>query len=488
MFRFSQLLVLVLAMGLLSCAVGPDYKPLSPSELKMPQQWHAQVAHNGSNTQLLQWWAQFKDPTLTKLIQAAVGSNPSLLDSLAKIKQAQASIGISKAAFYPSLSLTPSATLSNGGAGSVNIDGTPTPLLNNLTSGISGAYAGNIYSNWEIDLFGATRRSLEAAAMRLAATTLEWNDARVSLVSDVADNYVQYRVCQDLVATYQQQLSSNAETRRITALKITYGRNSQGDANQANASYFASQAMIEQESGQCRLLENKLISLTGLEYAALESQLKVTRIKVPVPQLLSIAAIPAAVLSQRPDVAAAEREVAAANADIGNAMAKRYPTLSLTGLIAFNPGASPLSWSLNPSLLLPITDGGYLASQVSLKRANYLQAVATYKTKVVAAVNEVEDALSRIAAATKQSAAQLQAADNYQAYFAIMNHKYQLGSINILDLELARSNMLSAQTSLYNVQLAQVRAWIALYKASGGSWDHDVAIRAPTLKTDGVND
>ncbi len=474
---FKALLLIIVALALSSCAVGPDYHPLSPSELKVPQQWHGRVAHNGSNQKLLNWWAQFHDPVLSKLIQAAIATNPSLLESLARIKQAKAMVGSSSAKFYPSLTLSPSMTLSNSGNATINIDGSTTPLLDGIGSGVTSSYRASIDSTWEIDLFGATRRSVEAAEARLQKSQLAWNDARVSLVADVADNYVQYRVCQALSTTYQEQLKSNTETSRITNLKINYGRSSAGDGKQAAAAYYSAQASIEQQHGECAKLENKLISLTGLDFLAIESQLQITpgtTSKIPLPPVLQIASIPAAVIAQRPDIAMAECEVVAANAEIGSAQANRYPKLTLTGLIALTSpagGASPLTWSFNPSLLFPLFKGGELAAQVKLKEAQYLEAVAKYKAKVLNAVNEIEDDLATINAANQQNLAQVQAAKNYNAYFAIMNHKYQLGSSGILDLELARGNMLNAQTALYNVQLAQVRAWIALYKATGGSWD-----------------
>jgi NodT family efflux transporter outer membrane factor (OMF) lipoprotein len=196
--------------------------------------------------------------------------------------------------------------------------------------------------------------------------------------------------------------------------------------------------------------------------------------KIPMPKYLEVSTIPAAVISQRPDISSAERNVAAALAKVGVSIANRYPSISLTGSLAANGGTlyagQPSSWSYGPAISLPLTDGGYLRAQESLAYAQYDEAVASYKSKVLTAVKEVENALVRINAAQKREAAANDAVQNYEKYFNAMDQKYQIGWLNLLDLETVRINLVTYEQNQTTAKLEEVEAWIALYKAVGGNW------------------
>jgi outer membrane protein TolC len=202
--------------------------------------------------------------------------------------------------------------------------------------------------------------------------------------------------------------------------------------------------------------------------------MKLTYAVVPLPIDTAIESVPAQSISKRPDVSSAERSVAAALANVDVSIANRYPQLTLNGSISANAGTlyagAPNSWSFGPSLSLPITDGGYLRAQESLAYAQYDEAVAVYKSKVVNAVKDVENALVRIDRAHKSEVAADNAVKNYQEYFDAMNKKYDIGWSNLLDLETVRINLVSYQQNLTNAKLEEVEAWIALYKAVGGDW------------------
>ena len=171
--------------------------------------------------------------------------------------------------------------------------------------------------------------------------------------------------------------------------------------------------------------------------------------------------------------------MAAANADLSVAIANRYPQVSLTGSISANGGSlyagQPTSWSLGPSISLPFTDGGYLRAQESLSSAKYEEALATYRSKIINAVQEVEDSLVRINAANQRVVAAEKAEQNYAAYFEGYNQKYNTGWANLLDLETVRVTLIGSKEKLASAKLEQVEAWIALYKAVGGEWNKTIS-------------
>lgn len=477
MIRYLNFLLTMLSTFLASCAVGPDYVKPSNTQLNIPAQWHGSIPHNGSNMQLINWWKQFDDPILEALIESAVQTNPSMYEALAKVKQAQANLQSSRSFLFPSLTATGSAsveknsmmsfsqgtTTSNGGSGDI--------FTNN---GLSNGASGGMNMSWEIDLFGANRRAIEASQARYIASRLDWNDARVTLVAQVADAYVSLRECQNLLQTYQEENKSRTATQHITQLRVNSGFAPRTDANQANGSLFQNNASLAQQQAICGKYENQLEALSGMDFNILKKYLAMNYGVIPLPKTTVINVVPANILNQRPDVASAERSLAAANADLDVAIANRYPQVTLTGSIAANTGSlyagQPTSWSLGPNISVPLMDGGYLRAQESLSYAKYEQAFANYRKKIINAVQEVENALVRINAANLQVSSAQAAEKNYQEYFDAYNQKYNLGWANLLDLEVVRVTLLSSKETLAAAKLEQVEAWIALYKAVGGSW------------------
>lgn len=470
----KKILILMAMFLITNCAVGPDYKDLTSSQLNIPDKWHSTLPHNGSNIQLVDWWKQFNDPTLEFLINAALETNPSIFTAIAKIKQAMANLKGSRSYLFPSITADGSASINQNsittmGNGANSYSGdvfTNNGMSDGATSGLS--------LSWELDLFGANRRSIEASEARYAAAKLDWNDAKVSLVAEVADTYVSLRECQNLLVTYQEENTSRLSTQSITELRSKAGFYAKTDVNQANGSLFQNQANIAQQKSICGQYENELVALTGLDYKVLNEKLNVNYGLIPRPESVFISNIPVDVIKQRPDVASAERSLAAANADVGVATANRYPQVSLTGSISANAGSTyvgqPSSWSLGPSISLPLVDGGYLKAQESLSYAKYEEAYANYRNKVVTAVQEIENALIRISMANQRVLSAESATNNYQEYFDAYNKKYNLGWANLLDLETVRVTLLSSKQVLAIARLEQVEAWIALYKAVGGSW------------------
>lgn len=460
------------------CAVGPDYKRPTNNELNIPNSWHGVLPHGGSNLQLINWWQQFNDPILEMMISSALNTNPTIFEALAKIKQAQANLSSSRSYLFPSLTATGSAAASKNSmqsisGGSTTSNGGSGDFFTN--NGLANGASGGVNMSWELDLFGATRRSIEASEARYSASKYDWNDAKVSLTAQVADAYVSIRECQNLLQTYREENKSRIATQNLTQLRAKSGFAARTDVSQATGSLAQNNVTIAMQNAVCQQYENQLVALTGITHESMKQYLVKSYGVIPLPESVNISAIPAQIINQRPDVASAERNLAAANADFGVAVANRYPQVSLTGSIALNTGSlysgQPSSWSLGPDITLPLVDGGYLRAQESLYQAKYEQALASYRNTVITAIREVEDALVRINAANQRVSAAENSVDNYQDYFNGFNQKYELGWANLLDLETVRVTLLSSKETLAIAKLEQVEAWIALYKAVGGSWN-----------------
>jgi len=270
-------------------------------------------------------------------------------------------------------------------------------------------------------------------------------------------------------------------TEKLTASSVEVGFTAPYQGIRSTASVAEARTQFAATRAQCERLENLLTRLTGIARPDLMGILaeKPTGLdRLPVPKHFDVA-IPSQALLQRPDVRAAERRLAAASADIGLAEADRYPRLALNGALGYSvtgsSGTGALSfgtWSFGPSLSLPIFDGGRRAAVVEMAKAKYEEALANYKAKARSAIQEVEDALTRYAAAHERAENARLAASQYQRFFAAVDERYREGANNLLELEDARRAMLGAQQTLLAVQQERLQAWIALNRASGGAAEY----------------
>ena len=480
----------LLAMLLAGCAVGPDYKAPQLSGTEAPASWHATLPHHGSRMALARWWEQFHDPVLTQLVEQADATSPTIAQAVGRVREARATVSSSQAALFPQLKGSGSATRQGGfggsqlgaGAGAGGLGAStlsPTLGLGTITT-----LAAQADASWEIDLFGGKRRSLEGADARLTASEADWHDARVSLAAEVANTYLQQRQCEALVDIDATTLASREETLQLTERKFRAGFIAPADYAQAQATVADAANVLEGQRAQCAQGIDKLVTLTGLGHDTLKGLLAKANAQIPAPPDAGVPDVPAQVLSQRPDVASAERAVAGASADIGVAVASRLPSLTLAGSIGINSyrlGGQSLttkSWSFGPAVSLPIFDGGAGAARVETARARYDQALASYRAKVRQAVQEVEDALVRLDAADRRVDAASTADAQYAKVLDAASARYRLGAGSLLQLEDVRRTALQASQSLAAVRLERAQAWVALYKAAGGGWRENAAADA----------
>lgn len=437
------------------CTLGPDYQ--LPA-VEVARQWHAPLPHGASTVGLEDWWQQFSDPALATLLRLAQTDSPSLDKALARIAQARATLDGSFADRLPQVS---------GGVSKSRAGITQSGLKQSGTT--SGA---TLDASWELDLFGKLRRTDEASRNLLEARVNDWHDARVSLAAEVGDDFVQYRGCQMLVNAYRDQAQSQEQTARLTRVSFQAGFTAASDSSLSDASAAASNATLIKQQSECDVLLKSLVALTGSDEEKVREVLGHTPARLPQPALLDVREIPADLVRQRPDLASSERELAAANAQIGAAQADRLPSLSLVGAfeVGTTTGIFSRNWSLGPQLTVPLFDAGKRRAAVDSARAEYDTALATYRQTLRTSVMEVEQSLVRLDAARRSQASTQLASDGYEASFEATDRNWQAGNASLLDREVARRSALSAQIELITVQQNQVRYWIALYKALGGGW------------------
>lgn len=461
MYRRIATFALIPAVLLGCAAVGPEYRPTPPPA---PLKWEAALPHGGQQAKLSDWWSQFNDPVLTGLIAEAEASSPTMTMAAARIAEARAALTVSEASTLPAVNGSTAASRTN------NLGNAP------LIPHTIGSVA--VDAAWELDLFGSVRRSTEAADARLAARKFEWHGARVSLAAEVAGSYVGYRACRQLEAAFARDAASRVETEQLTRILAEAGFIALADRELARAGLADARSELENQKAACEISIKSMVALIGLTETELRARLDggTASAQLPVPAAFTVEAVPLRALSQRPDLAATERGLAAASADVGIAEANRYPRLTLSGNISLASvlgGINIQSWSFGPALSLPLFDAGKRAAGVQAAEARLAQQRAAYEAAVRAAVNEVEQALVNLDSARRREADASAAVAGYANYYLATETNWRAGSVSLLSLEEARRNANNAERKLIALQRMRVQNWISLYKALGGGWQAD---------------
>jgi NodT family efflux transporter outer membrane factor (OMF) lipoprotein len=459
---------MVVACSAAGCAVGPDYRAPAPDsaarfQAQLPQAGQAGQAGQADQMQgLAQWWRQFDDPLVAQLVEAAQADDPGLAQSLARVMQARAGYAAAGAARLPQLDLNADATRARSAAA-------PGAAV------YAAAVTRSLDASWEIDLFGARAKAAEAADARWSARRADWHAARVSLAAEVAATLVDQRACAASADILAQDLRSREAVAQSTRDALQTGFLARADVFLSDASAAAARERLVAQRAACDLDIKALVALTGIAEPALRASLGASA-RLPRPRAFLVDAVPAQALAQRPDIAAAERELAAAAADINVAEAQRYPSLSLSGSIGIaglrtgGASGSANTWSFGPVLTLPLFDGGRRKADAAAAQARYDEQAGVYRQRVRGAVREIEEALVRLDAAARREADADTAAREYERYFDGRGEKFRAGASGLLELEDARRNSLAARLAVVGVQRDRVNAWIALYKALGGGW------------------
>ncbi len=414
-----------------------------------------------SQERLAQWWLYFNDPLLGTLIVDALKSNTSIVSAQAALQQARAQRDISAASLLPSLGSSLTAQRSKSDSGSNN----------NFKAGLD--------ASWEIDVFGANRSALTASEATAKASAASLANVQVSVAAEVALNYISYRNAQARLAIAKNNLASQLDTNQITNWRLQAGLVTSLEAEQSRAS-------VEQIRAQLPVLQTSMTQtgyaiavLTGKTPTALASVLGTV---APIPQTSGDVALsfPAETLRQRPDVQASELQVTAASARVFQANAALLPSFNLGGSLglsaltlgALTNGAS-LASSLLASISLPLFDGGAGRAQVQAQEAALEQARMAYKSTVLTALKEVEDALVALNG-DRQRLTSLQAAAEAASNAALLaTQRYTSGLIDFQTVLETQRAQLNTQDSVASTMADVSADYVRLYKTLGGGWQPD---------------
>ena len=463
---FSIYLCLILLTG---CAVGPNFKP---PQVKVPANWTGPapdgqaLPSKTAEKNLVDWWKVFNDPTLTSLVERAVGSNLDLKLAEARVRQARAARGVAVSGIGPAVNASGSYERSRSlGAAATG---------NNQTE--SNQYQAGFDAIWELDIFGGVRRGIEAADADLQASIENRRDVLVTLTAEVALNYIELRGFQQRIDIAQQNLKSQENSVDLTQQRFQTGFVSGLDVANAEAQVATISAEIPALEASARQSIHSLSVLLGMEPSSLVEELS-TRAPIPGAPPTVPVGVPSDLLRLRPDIRLAEAQIHASTARIGVAEADLYPQFTLSGsavLQSRNPGPSfswsNRIWSFGPSASLPIFDMGRIRSNIKLQETLNEEDLITYQQTVLTALKEVEDSLIASNKEQERRDALIKAVGFNQKSVELSTALYVQGEADFL-------NVLEAQRSLYTTEDALASSTqtfstqlVALYKALGGGW------------------
>ena len=464
----------VLAL-LAGCVVGPDYHP--PSE-QAPEKWATPLAGGEANAPaaLAAWWTGFKDPELDALMTTAVRSNLTVHVAEDRVREARAEREVVAGRRWPSGAASAAYSRNRYGAHAYpplgSFPGVPLDY-NRYNVGFDAA--------WELDIFGGVRRAVEASSAEVGAAEYARRDVLVSVLAEVARNYIDARAYQERLAITRENIAAQQDTLELTRSRYRSGISSDLDVQQANALLTATQAELPAlETGFAQSV-HQLSVLLGQDPGAMLGTM--SRVKpIPLTPPVVPVGLPSDLLRRRPDIERAERELAASTAEIGLAKAELFPKFSLTGGLGVestSPGNlleyASRYWSAGPAIQWNLFAGGSLRANVRLQKARAEQAVDTYRQTVLVALEDTEDALVAYAKEQTRRSSLEQSVQSSRAAFQLSSELYRSGLVDFL-------NVLVTERALYNAQDALVVSsqsvsldLVQLYKALGGGWQEDAA-------------
>lgn len=413
------------------------------------------------------WWESLGDPVLNQLVEDALASAPSLAAANARVAQSRASLAASKTAALPQINTSFAAPY-------INVPG-------NLVGNGGGRDEINAYNlgfdaSWEIDLFGGTRRKVEAANARAEAAEAGAADARVTLSAEIARAYVGLRARQAIYGLQQRQVEIDQSQVGLARERLAAGTAPAQPLNAAEAQAFASEADLAKTGAEAAVLLDQLAVLTGREPGALDPVLARSA-AVPLPPAQVPIGSPSELLRRRPDIRMAERQLAAANADVGAKIADKFPKISFLGLLGL--GGQNIGDVLDPGNIVGIAlpqikwslfDGGRANRQVEVAKGAYAEAEAKYRQSVLGALQDAESSLTRFGAQRIALARALDAEQRAKNTKKLQGQRFAAGTASRVDNLTAERQSLQAQMVAANARAELTTGFIAVEKALGLGW------------------
>ncbi|RHW19469.1 efflux transporter outer membrane subunit [Sphingomonas gilva] len=475
------ILVLIASTALAGCTVGPDYRPATATELGVPASYSVE-ADQAAQADLTRWWASFDDPMLGQLVEQARTSNLDIAQAVARLRQAREGLVQARADLLPSLSGSAGYSRSFDLSGSSTIT-LPDGTVTTISRGSGDSFSLGLDTSYQVGLFGEVRRTVEASGAQYAASGFDYATVLTSIQAEVARNYILARLYQAQLDNARASLAIQDDNLEIAGFRVQAGLVSSLDAEQARSARAQTAANIPTIEANYNAAVSRLGVLTGQAPGALKPQLAAIRPIPRGPENIAVG-IPADTLRQRPDVRAAERNLAAATAQIGVAEAQLYPSLGISGNINANSNVlgeifDSITGGLFAGLTQAIFNGGRLRSQVRSQEAAAEASFAAYKQTVLVALEDVENAAVALGAARereRQFAIALDAANNSALLSRL---QYRSGLTDFTTLNTNEAALLSARNGLTAARADQANALVQLYLALGGGWDATTVPTAP---------
>ena len=455
----------VLVAMLAGCAVGPDYK--KPEAPTAPQFKEAQGFREAQPRDQLprgSWWTVFGDPDLDKLMQRVDVSNQNIRVAEARLRQASGVADQARAGLFPTVGANASAIRSKS------------PSLANQPNFASGAvdnYAVGLTANWDLDLWGKVRRSTEAGEASFQASAAQLEAARLSARATLAQNYFALRVADTTRRLLEDTVAAYRRSYELTQNRYNAGVAARVDVVQAEVQLKSAQAQLIDTGVNRAQLEHAIAIQLGEVPANFSLPRRDLAIKMPEVPL----ALPSDLLERRPDIAAAERTMAAANAQIGVAKAAYFPTLSLSSALGYR-GTNYLTlfvpagrfWSLGASAAETLFDAGLRGAVTDQAIAAYDAQVATYRQTVLTGYQEVEDNLAALRILGEEATLQDEVVQGARHAVELTNNQYSAGVVSYLNVITAQATALNNERTAVNLLGQRLTASVGLVRALGGGW------------------
>ena len=463
----TDLVFVVVALAASGCTVGPDYvRPATevPAAYKEGFAW--QPAQPRDHVSRGNWWAGFADPQLDALLEQVKVSNQTLVAAEAQFRQSVALADTARAAWYPTVTAGLSETRSRP-------SGTTGPVVGAATTKRT-IWSMPLNASWEADVWGKVRRSVEAGEASAQASAADLENARLSIQSQLAQNYFQLRAVDAQKKLLADTVGAYAKSLELTNNRYKMGVVARVDVAQAQTQLKSTQAQLLDLGVQRAQLEHAIAVLLGKAAGNFSLEAKpLAAVPPPVP-----AGLPADLLERRPDIAAAERRVAAANAQIGVAKAAWFPSATLNASYGFQTATAAQwftlpsrFWSIGPALAETIFDGGKRQAATDQVAAAYDASVANYRQAVLTAFQEVEDNLAALRILEEEAVVQGEAVKASQQALEYSLNQYKAGISTYLQVVTAQATALASQRTAADLLARRVTATVLLVKALGGGWD-----------------
>jgi NodT family efflux transporter outer membrane factor (OMF) lipoprotein len=468
--RRSPLLLAILSGFVLSgCAVGPDYqKPDAP----IAQSWKAEPGWQTVNPRDAElkgtWWEIFGDADLNNLQQQALENGQTMIIAQSRVDQARAQANVANSAFFPRIGIQAGSSRSRSSA--------DRPISNPQVQNVSiiqNDFNAAFTVNYEADLFGRVRRQAESANASAEQAQADFENTRLILTTELAADYFALRETDAEIDLLRQTLDAQNKALDYIGARHDLGAASGLDFNQQQGLTAATQTQLTLLEDQRSRYQNAIAVLVGVP--APQFVLAANPKMVPVPAIPPVA--PSALLERRPDVASAERAMAAANAQIGLAKSAYYPSLSLNGQYGSDANkienlfsAPALLWSLGVSAAQTLFDGGRISANVDFAKAGYQQSVASYRQSVLTAFQEVQDGLSGDATLARASQSAKVAADSAENSLGLSVDRYRSGVTGNLEVVVAEQTFLGYRRQEVQLHGQRLLNSVRLVKALGGGW------------------